>query len=177
MKVFIASLSSVSPYSQSRNFAREHPRDDKESHEDYEERCWRYHCHSLPDGRVFIPPTQFKESLSFTARYLSVQKPGKGKQTFTKHFLAGLLVVDGPILSITRDDVPGEWVYVDANGQKGSSTRVWRCYPKIEEWTADVGFHVLDETITGEVLRYHVEQAGAFGGIGRFRPARGGFYG
>jgi hypothetical protein len=36
---------------------------------------------------------------------------------------------------------------------------------------------VLDETVTEEVFRNVLEQAGAFIGIGRFRPRNNGFYG
>jgi len=177
MRIFIASLQSVSRYSQSRSYEREVPREDKELHDDYEKRTWRFRTHALADGRIFIPPTSFKEAIAAAAQYLGMQIPGKGRRTYTKHFLSGVIVAEGPTLSITRDQVEGEWLYLNADGRKGGKTRVWRCMPMIPEWKADVGFHVLDDTLTEEVFRYHLEQAGAFIGIGRFRPQNGGFYG
>ena len=42
---------------------------------------------------------------------------------------------------------------------------------------ATVPFHVLADEITPDVFEEHLKQAGAFVGIGRFRPERGGFYG
>lgn len=177
MKHYIASLVSVAPYSQSRKYEREYPKNDKELHDDYESRTWMHRLHVLPNGQVFIPPTQFKESLVECAQYIGVQIPGKGKATYTKHFRAGILISEGLILPIKAADIEGEWLSMDAQPGSGRGGRVWRCMPKIPEWQGDLSIHVLDETITQEVLRYHLEQAGAFIGIGRFRPINGGYYG
>ena len=38
-------------------------------------------------------------------------------------------------------------------------------------------FYILDETVTEDVFKNILEQAGAFIGIGRFRPRNNGFYG
>lgn len=176
MRILIASLSSVAPYSQSRHYAREVPRQDKETPDAYEERTWRYRTHALADGRLFIPPAAFKSAVAGVATYLGVQIPGKGLRTYAKHFRAGVLVAEGPILPVTRDTVEGEWLFLSPRGRKGEGG-VWKCMPKIPEWKADVAFHVLDDTVTAEVFRYHLEQAGAFIGIGRYRPINGGFYG
>jgi hypothetical protein len=177
MKIYIASLASVSPYSQSRKYEREFPRHEKESHDDYEVRTWRHRLHVTSDGHVFIPATQFKESLVECAQYLSIQIPGKGKATYTKHVRAGTLISEGIILPIKADDVPGEWLSLDAQPGSGRGGRVWRCMPRIDQWKGDLTIHILDETVTADVLRYFIEQMGAFTGIGRFRPINGGFYG
>lgn len=177
MKIFIASLASVSPYSQSRKYEREYPRQDKETHDDYEVRTWRHRMHVTNDGHVFIPATQFKEAFVECAQYLSIQIPGKGKATYTKHFKAGLLISEGIILPTKADDVQGEWLSLDAQPGSGRGGRVWRCMPRIDAWEGDLTIHVLDETVTADILRYVIEQAGAFTGIGRFRPINGGFYG
>lgn len=179
MRVFIASLQSAphAPYSPSRAYEREHPRREKETFEDYEKRTWRERCHYTGDRRLFIPPTAFKESLCTAARYLGTQIPGKGKATYTKHFVAGILVQDGIMLPLTIDEVEGEWLYLNADGRKGGSKRVWKCEPKILEWGGDVAFHAVDDAITLDIFQHHLEQAGAFIGIGRFRPEKGGWYG
>jgi hypothetical protein len=177
MKIYIASLVSVSPYSQSRKYEREFPREDKENYDDYEVRTWRHRLHVTSDGHVFIPPTQFKEALMECAKYLSIQIPGKGKATYTKHVKAGILISEGIILPDIAAEVPGEWLSLDAQPGRGTGGRVWRCMPRIDGWQGDLTIHVLDETITGDVLRYLIEQMGAFIGIGRFRPLNGGFYG
>jgi hypothetical protein len=175
MRTIIATLKGISPYSQSKHY--ETPKLNKESSAAYEERTWRDRLHSDEDGLIFIPPMQFKNCLSEVAKYLSVQIEGKGKSTYTKHFEAGVLVVKSLSLGIKKSDVPGEWLFVPADGKRGSGKRVKKCFPFIQNWKGDVEFLILDETITEEVFRYHLEQAGSFIGIGRFRPRNNGFYG
>jgi len=119
----------------------------------------------------------FKNCVSEVAKYLSVQIKGKGKSTYTKHFEAGLLVMDPLVLPIKRDDVEGEWLFVPSDGKRGSGKRVDRCFPLIREWSGDVTFYVLDDIITPEVFEEHLRQAGNFIGIGRFRPRNNGYYG
>jgi len=175
MKTAIATLKSVSPYSQSKHYNTEKLA--KELHKDYEARTWRDRLHTTLDGEVFIPPMSFKNCLSEAARFLSVQIPGKGKSTYTKHFEAGVLVTDALHLGVKASDVKGEWLFVPSDGKRGGGSRVDKCFPVIHEWGGDVTFHILDETITEDVFLQHLQQAGAFIGVGRFRPRNNGFYG
>ena len=175
MKKVVATLKSVTPYSQSRHIMAE--KLDKESHQDYEKRTWKERCHVDGEGAIFIPPLAFKNCLSEAAKYLSIQIPGRGKSTYTKHFEAGVSVMDPVPIGVKLADVQGEWLFVPANGQRKGTTRVLKCFPYIPEWAADVTFYVLDETITREVFAEHLDQAGKFIGIGRFRPRNNGYYG
>lgn len=175
MKQAVAYLESISPYSQSRFHDTE--KLSKENSQDYEERTWRDRLHRTDDGRVFIPPMSFKNALSEAAKFSSRQIPGKGKATYTKHFEAGILVMEPLILPVQVDDVPGEWLFVPADGVRGSGKRVKKCFPVIHQWEGEVTFHVLDDTITKDVFAQHLEEAGSFIGIGRFRPRNNGFYG
>jgi len=177
MKTATCTLKSVSPYSQTRYYQT--ARLDKESHSDYERRTWRDRLHTLPppDNRVFIPPMAFKNCLSEAAKFLSHKIPGKGNSTYTKHFEAGVLVTDALVLDIRKDDVQGTWLFVPADGVRGSGKRVEKCFPTISEWHGNVTFYVLDDTITQEVFREHLEEAGKFIGIGYFRPRNNGFWG
>lgn len=175
MKTARVTLRGVSPYSQSKHYQTE--KLPKELAKDYEARTWRDRMHVDPNGNVFIPPMSFKNCLSDAAKFLSIQIPGKGKATYTKHFEAGVLVVDALVLPIKRDDVPGEWLFVPADGVRGSGKRVEKCFPVIHEWGGVVEFLVIDETITEDVFTDVLKQAGAFIGIGRFRPRNNGFYG
>ncbi len=175
MKTATVHLKSASPYSASRPINI--PKLDKESPDAYEKRNWQERVHVNEAGIVCVPPMALKNSLAECAQYLSEKIPGKRNATWTKHFLAGVLVVDLMPLGIKKDDVEGEWLYLDANGKKNSGTRVWRCYPVVREWEGTAVFHILDETITEAVFQHHLEEAGRFIGIGRFRPRNGGFYG
>lgn len=176
MKTAIAHLKSTTPYSQSRGHQEE--KQPKESADDYEKRTWRSRMHVDEDtGNVMIPPMAFKNCLSEIAKYLGMQIPGKGKATYTKHFEAGLMCADPLVLPTPAQDVGGEWLFVPSDGRRGSGKRVWRCFPRIPRWEGRVTFLVLDETITRDVFLEHLIQAGAFIGIGRFRPRNNGYYG
>ncbi len=175
MKQAIVTLRSTSPYSQSKHYTT--PKLDKEKPADYEKRTWRDRMHTDESGEVFIPPMTFKNCVSEAAKYLGIQIPGKGKSNYTKHFEAGLLVTDALRLGIKAADVDGEWLFVPSDGKRGGGTRVDKCFPLIKQWSGNVAFYVLDETITEDVFLNHLTQAGQFIGIGRFRPRNNGFYG
>lgn len=176
MRTVVATLASVSPYSQSRHYT-DPPKNEKESARDYEARTWQNRCHVGDDGKIFIPPMAFKNCLSEAAKYLGIQIPGKGKERYTKHFEAGILVLEALVLSVKKTDVKGEWLFVPADGKRGGGKRVEKCFPLIHEWEGEVTFHILDETITNKVFEQHLREAGNFIGIGRFRPRNNGFYG
>jgi len=175
MKTIVATLESVSPYSQGKYHGTE--KLPKETSSDYEKRTWPERLHINKSGNVFIPPMAFKNCLSEVAKFLSIQIPGKGKSTYTKHFEAGVIVTEALELQIKKDDVPGEWLFVPSDGVRGSGKRVEKCFPVINNWGGDVTFHILDDTITLEVFEQHLREAGNFIGIGRFRPRNNGFYG
>ena len=177
MKTATAYLKSISPYSQSKHYEVPKVNHGKERPDDYEARTWRERMHVTDTGYVFIPPMAFKNCLSEIAKYLSEQIPGKGKATFTKHFESGVLVLDGLTLPLKKDEVPGEWLFVPADGKRGSGKRVKKCFPVIAEWEGKVQFHILDETVTPDVFERHLDQAGKFIGVGRFRPRSNGYYG
>ena len=178
MKTVIANLESISAYSQSKHYSVDQvPKLQKELHAAYEARTWRERLHVNADNYVFIPPMAFKNCLSEAAKYLGIKIPGKGQATYTKHFEAGILVMEPVVLPITKDAVQGEWLFVPSDGKRGGGKRVEKCFPVIPHWRGDVIFYVLDETITEEPFLHHLREAGNFIGIGRFRPRNNGFYG
>ena len=175
MKTVEATLESLAPLSMSRY--HQTPRLDREIPKDYEARTWRERLHALPDGTVYMPPTFVKNALGIAAKYLGLQIPGKGKSTYTKHFDAGVIVPEGATLGIKKEDVPGEWLFLHSSPSKPNSPRVEKCYPRIDHWKATFKFLIVDEIITEDVFRRHLEAAGTFVGLGRFRPINRGFYG
>lgn len=176
MRTATVQLKSVSPYSQGKYYT-DPPKEPKETAKDYEARTWRERMHYGPTGNVFIPPMAFKNCLSEAAKFTPRQIPGKGKSTYTKHFEAGVLVVDGVTLPIKKEDVRGQWLFVPADGQRGSGKRVEKCFPVIDQWEGTVTYHVMDETITKDVFEETLNEAGKFIGIGVFRPRNNGYYG
>ena len=175
MKTAIVKLKSASPYSQSKFVMSE--KMDKESSADFEERTWKERAHITNNGHVFIPPMQFKNAIAAAAKYLSIQIPGKGKATYTKHFEAGILITDGIVLPEKLETIKAETVMCSSDGTRGGSKKVLKTFPIIYDWEGDLTVYVLDETITEKVFKKHVEEAGKLIGIGRWRPRNNGLYG
>lgn len=177
MRIATATLSSAAPYSQSREYASEVPALNGEQKDAYDERTWRNHCHVNGNGFIIMPPMAFKLSLDTAASMLGIKIPGKRGATMTKYFLSGVLVMEPLALSVRASDLPFDKIYCSADGKRGSGKRVWRRYPRIDQWSGDVEFNVLADEITEEGFDQALRQTGAFVGVGRFRPQVGGFYG
>lgn len=171
----IASLKSDSAYSQSGPFKTDLM--DKESPADGEIRRWREKCTTDAEGRIVIPAPAFKQALDAAAVRVGMKIKGKGQRTYSKVFASGITILDGLTLPVTADKVDSIRIYANADGVRGSGKRVHRLFPIIPEWEGRVTFYILDPTITRQVFLYHLEQAGKFIGIGRFRPEKGGFNG
>jgi len=153
------------------------PKKEKELAKDYEARTWRHKMHYDEDGKVFIPNFALKNCLSEAAKFLSIQIPGKGKTTYTKHFEAGVVVMENMFIGVNKDDVACQIMFVPSDGVRGSNKRVEKYFPVIPKWQGTTVFSILDETITEDVFFTHLEQAGKFIGLGSFRPRNNGYYG
>jgi hypothetical protein len=178
MPTAIAKLKSVSPYSASRYLLTS--KEKNESHDDYEKRIWPERAHyDKKTEQVYIPPMAFKQSLDSAAKYAGLQVTGKGKATFTKHFLSGVLVVDPVFVGVKKSELDYYAGPMSSTGEKGKSGGkvVIRIYPMVNEWSAEVEFHIIDDVITPDVFKQVAEIAGRNIGIGRFRPQNGGFNG
>lgn len=147
----------------------------------FEERCWRERMHvDSESGEVFIPPGALKGCLQDAAKYLSETVPGKGKATYTKHFEAGIMVVQPLLLGIKPDAVECDHRFVPADGKPGGGRRVWKRFPIImPPWNCNGEILVVDPVLEDKPhkVREYLEYAGKLIGIGRFRPRNRGFYG
>lgn len=148
-----------------------------EPHDDFEDRTWRERIHADQDGMAFIPPMALKNCLSEVAKYLSESVPGKGKSTYTKHFEAGILVVDPMPLGVKAAEMEGERLFVPADGKRGGGSRVFKTFPLVKNWKTEATIYILDPVIKPEKLQEYLSYAGKFIGMGRFRPRNNGFYG
>jgi hypothetical protein len=175
MHIATVRLKSVSPYSQSRYHQTE--KLERETADAFEQRTWRKKAHLSDKGTVIIPPMAFKNCISAAAKFIGEQVPGKGKKTYTKSFEAGIVLTDPMDLGIKESEIEGEWLFLPADGIRGSGKRVMKCYPCIRNWEGNVTFYILDPLITKDVFERTIKAAGQFIGIGRFRPINNGFYG
>lgn len=168
-------LKSAAPYSASRLHRAE--KLNKETHDDYEVRTWREKSNYDEDGIVFIPAMAFKQAVDSAARMFSTQIPGKGKSTYTKHFLSGCLCTENLSIGVHKDDMPPITINANSDGVRGSGKRVERTFPQIPSWSGETQFMVLDDTITKEIFEKTLKDAGLFIGVGRFRRHNGGMNG
>ena len=149
MKTVIARIEGVSPYSQSK--AIQSPRNGGNPPDAHEQRTWRERMHVDENGIVFIPPMAIKNMLSDCARFLSESVPGKGKATYTKHFEAGIMVLSPASIGVKADEVKGETLYVPSNGVKGGGKRVFKTFPFIPKWSAELEIIVIDPTLESKL--------------------------
>lgn len=181
MKTCTARLKSATPYSQSRSVQVD--KLSKESADAFEQRTWREKAHYDGNGQIYVPAMAFKQAIDRAASMLGLQIKGRGKSTYTKHFLAGCIVENNVLLydhkgnPILKDKVDAERIYANADGKRGSGKRVWRTFPTIPQWMAEARFVIFDEVITNDIFEQHLREAGRYVGIGRFRAENGGLYG
>lgn len=173
MRVCTVEITGQAPYSASRAHGAE--KLPKETADAYEDRTWREKAHVEKDN-VVIPPMAFKIGLDRAAKMLGRQIPGKGKATYTKFFESGVIVVN-PVPIAPKDAIRCERIHANADGVRGSGKRVWRSFPRIDEWSGSVEFHIIADEITKDIFEEAVRYAGMAVGVGRFRPERGGYFG
>ena len=173
MKVCTVYFTGAAPYSASRAHCAE--KLPKETADAYEERTWRQKAH-IQSGKVVIPPMAFKIGLDRAAKMLGKQIPGKGKSTYTKFFESGVIVTD-PVVIADERDIQMERIHANADGVRGSGKRVWRNFPRIDEWEGAIQFHIIADEIDKTTFEETVKYAGLAVGVGRFRPERGGYFG
>jgi hypothetical protein len=182
MRTATAVLTGVSSYSQGRKVQTE--RTQQQDFKKFEEATWRERMHVDGSGNVFIPPMAFKNCLSDAAKFLSMRVPGKGQKTYGGIIDSGIMVVEPATVigadkkPVKAESVPGEWLFVPSDGKRGGGSRVDKCFPIIREgWSVTVNFILMNDMITDEIFTLHLESAGKFIGLGRFRPKNGGYYG
>lgn len=175
MRIATLTLESVSPVCQSR--FHNTPKLKNETHDQHEQRTWKEKAHWDKEGNMYIPPFAFKNCISSAAKYLSLQKQGKGKATWTKNFEAGLLIVDGLPLPVTHETVGCVTIHCSPDGRPGGQSRVLRNFPIVHDWSGKLTVYVADPTIPEDIFVQVIEAAGKFVGIGSFRVANRGIFG
>lgn len=175
-------LKGISPLSFSRVLQSVKPKG--ETDEAFADRTWREHIHTDSKGAVVIPPNMLKACIADCAKYFSEKIKGKGNNTWSKHFEAGIMIVDPmPLMCggkpILVDAVKSERLFLNADGKKGGGTRVWRIYPYVTDWECAGQLFVFDPVFDGQTgkIQEYMEHAGQFIGMGRWRPRKGGMYG
>lgn len=175
MKKAICKIKSLTPVT----FGKFHQTEklDKERPDDYEQRTWKEKAHYTNDDFVKIPGVMIANCIRESARYLSIQVPGKGKATFTKHFDAGISILDDINIGIKKDEIKYTAIHVPSDGMKGGTKRVIRMFPIVHEWEGTIEVLIGDNVITPDVFEDVFRNAGNLIGIGTWRPRNRGLNG
>jgi hypothetical protein len=174
MKAYEITLKSTTPIIFSRKLEEiEHPKLEREQADAYDLRVWPQKAHINPDGEAVIPAVYFKRALEESAKFLGLPIKGKGKATYTKHFLSGVQVLHDLPLGVKREDLTPVPISCNVDGKRGSGSRVTRRFPVVQKWAGQITVLVVDELITEDVLKEHLVKAGLLIGIGSFRIAKG----
>lgn len=187
-KIARVKLKSVSPFSPSKPFESEKPQE--QSHGEFDEQHWREHAEINAEGHVCIAAMSLKKAIDTAAKHLGEKVPGARGSTYTAKFERGMFIQTPLDLGITREQLTIEnsvRIYADSMGKKDGKggARVWRRYPLIHQWTGILEIHIVEPSILiksegkseTDLLERHIEAAGLFIGVGRFRPQNGGFNG
>jgi hypothetical protein len=172
MRTVKVHVKSLSKYTQSR--MHHTPKIEKESADAYEARTWLEKTTTNDKGEIIIPAVSFKQSLDRAGQMLGMQIPGRGKSTYTKHFKAGIMIVDDLNTGWKKEEVTKIAINAHSDGTGASGNRVVRFLPQIPSWEGTIEFKIVDDTITPEVFEKHFTEAGMLVGIGQHRPENGG---
>lgn len=176
MKKVVVHVKSVTPYSPSRHYSAEVPALKDESKDQYDERTWRHHAHVTRRGLVVIPGECFGWAIKAMAKRRSDKIPGKRGQTFTKVF-DSIECVGEVETGLKLDELDMEGFMANADGKRGSGSRVYRRFPIIREWAGKLTFLSWDDQLTESIFTETIKDAGLLIGVGRRRPENKGFFG
>lgn len=155
----------------------EFPKKQGENAQDWSFRTWQEKAHFDHEGTVVLHPMMIKNALVNAAKYRGEKVPGQRMKTWTKYFQSAVLLPDSIRLTmgdapITRDDLKPD-VVLSGNADKKIPAK----FPLLTQWEAQGDLYVLDDTIKIDDLKRHLQTAGLFIGIGKFRVGNGGMYG
>jgi hypothetical protein len=127
--------------------------------------------YKLPNGEIYVPSTQVHSSLMEAGKQLKVV--GKGKSTYSKLFGSFIVVSPDVLVMLNQTwEVDKRAVVVPAT--KG---RVIRYRPKFTDWGLKFTLDILDDGIPISAVKQGLDTAGAYCGIGDFRPQKKGPFG
>lgn len=152
-----------------------------ESSADLDARIWPYKAHFNDKGHVVASAMSLKNMIDGSAAYLGMKVAGKGQRKYGGIFKPGVLVIDSP--EVMLPVAGGKAVpYTTENMKKGTyliggKKKDFFNYPQFYPAYVDVEFHIIDKDVTEDVFKKHLEAAGLFVGLGRWRVGRGGPFG
>lgn len=168
-KLATITLRGIAPMTQSQDVSHI-PKNSGEGPDAFDARVWMHKAYQK-DGLVHIKPFALQSCIIDGAKHAKEKIQGKGNSTWGKKFESGIMVEGDVNLNVRVEDLIERPVFVHANGQRGSGSRVIRRFPEISNgWTATAKVYILDDEITRDVFEKALQRAGMFVGLGQFRP-------
>lgn len=144
-----------------------------ETRDEMEQRMWREKAHADERGIVFIPGASFKLALDEAAKLANEKIRGRGQQTYGKVVTTGVTALGDMSLGVKVDDLQAIQIFANADGVRGSGSRVTRIFPILYKWGGQLTLGVFNDTLEAAVVEKYLMLAGALIGVGRGRPATG----
>lgn len=123
------------------------------------------------EGRPAIPSTYIINAMKNAAAEFQIK--GRGKKTYKKLVGAGLIAIEPDMIPL---NAPKGWK-IDSRPVVVQKARIMRHRPLFPEWSAEFTIYYDEQQFTENIVKEILENAGAFVGIGDYRPERGGPFG
>jgi hypothetical protein len=172
----LVTITGTAPYSQSHK--HDEPKLEGEQPDAYDIRTWPSKMNTEIIGgqaTMVIPAFGLHMALMEAAKYSKKKIEGQRNATWTAKLQRGIMIMGAASLGVSPNDVKCVVISCNADGKRGSGTRVTRRFPQIPAgWTARFEVTIIDPIITEAIFREMLELAGLFIGLGQYRPEMGG---
>ncbi len=130
-----------------------------------------FHSYIDEKNNFFIPSEHIRGAM-INAGALVKSKVGNAKKSM-KNIVAGMFFVEPEKILLPKDFVIDKRSAVNKN----IKARVISIRPRWDKWTAKFNLKIDNDTITDDTVKQIIENAGAYVGIGSFRPQCNGMFG
>jgi predicted RNA-binding protein (virulence factor B family) len=141
-----------------------------EAKQKVEEENYHLYLYLDGDGRPYVPDIMLQRAFIEAAK--EFQQQGKRKKTYKNIVAGGFVNINEPEIPI----ISQSGYKPDKRFVKVQKNRVLRVRPRFDDWELEFTI-TIDESIDHEVVKKIIEHAGAYIGIGDFRPTCSGPFG
>jgi hypothetical protein len=130
-----------------------------------------YHCYRNADGQCFMPAEHFRQSFINAGAFVK-SKVGNARKSM-KNVVAAMFMVSPEEITIPDYDQIDKRSAVNKNVK----ARIISIRPKWSNWKITFTLLVDNDTITEATIKEIINYAGAYVGIGSYRPTNNGYFG
>jgi len=139
---------------------------------------WREKSYYDESGMVYMPGENIHECLKEGSQYWGQKIQGEGNKTYTD-VVKSAVICESMNFGIHKDSeeiIPfGKMVNGNPSKGKKSGSKVYKIRPLLRPWGGEFKMHVFDARLLPAILKTIISYAGAFRGLGDWRPIYGRF--